>query len=380
LLNIHTAYLKFSTQHKGGFDLRKVHIDYAKSGEAMARPIWSANGTVLIGVGIILNERYIERLKGFGIDYIFVDDLNTADIFPEETIRDETRKTAVENVYKTMMELSKAPDVRRKVAVPGMGQAYHNIFAEILVDLTSKKDLLFNLANLHVRDGYLFNHSVNVAVLAGIVGIAKGYNRNQLLELGVGALLFDVGMTQFPNDVWQVNKVFTSEERERIQKHTEEGFEMLRKHFDISLLSAHCAFQHHERYDGSGYPRGLKGNEIHEYAQIVSIADVYCALTSPRAYRKAYSPNEAIEFLYANGNQWFDLDLIKIFCSHIAIYPVATTVLLNTGQIGVVSVVNSVASHRPIIRIIAEAGGQRVSQAYEIDLSREMNIMVVQEL
>ncbi|WP_326998719.1 HD-GYP domain-containing protein [Cohnella kolymensis] len=253
--------------------------------------------------------------------------------------------------------------------------------SDILSDLANQKNMLFNLTHLHASDGYLFHHSVNVAILSGIVGIAKGYNRNQLMDLGVGALLFDIGMTYFPDQLWQKRTQLNKEERERLSKHTEEGFNLLRKQFDISLLSAHCALQHHERYDGTGYPRGLKGEEIHEYARIVAIADVYCALTSARPYRKAYSPNEAIEFLYANGNRWFDLELIKIFVNHIAVYPLATTVLLNTGQIGVVAAINPTSSNRPIIRIIAETeDAPQLLVPYEVDLSKQMNITIIKEL
>ncbi|MBB6676901.1 HD domain-containing protein [Cohnella lubricantis] len=227
---------------------------------------------------------------------------------------------------------------------------------------------MFNLASMNVKDEYLFQHAVDVAVLSGIVGIAKGYNRNQLTELGVGALLCDIEMTTVADDLWKREGSLTLEQKDLIQKHTIEGFEILRKQHDISLLSAHCALQHHERFDGSGYPRGLRGKEIHEYAQIAAIADVYCALTSARAY------------LFANGNQWFDVNLIKIFCNHIAVFPVAATVLLNTGQVGVVSSVNPDASHRPFVRIVKESNGEPPAAAYEIDLRKQMNLTIVKEL
>jgi HD-GYP domain-containing protein (c-di-GMP phosphodiesterase class II) len=261
-----------------------------------------------------------------------------------------------------------------------LGKIFQQTYGEILKDLIGKQDLLVSLSHLHGKEGYLFHHSVNVAILAGIIGISKGYNRNQLMDLGVGALLFDIGMTFFPDDLWKNNTEFTLEKRERVQKHTEEGFNLLRKQEGISLLSAHCALQHHERYDGTGYPRGLKGDEIHEYAQIVSIADVYGALTSPRSYRPAYSPGEAIEFLYANGNKWFNVDLIRSFVSHIAIYPVSSTVLLNTGQIGVVVSNNPLAPNRPLVRIIQEPAGQSVESPYDIDLHNQHNLTITEIL
>jgi HD-GYP domain-containing protein (c-di-GMP phosphodiesterase class II) len=225
-------------------------------------------------------------------------------------------------------------------------------------------------------DGYLFHHSVNVAVLAGVLGISKGYNQSQLADLGVGALLFDIGMTRLPKELCNHNGVLSEGDRKRMQQHTEDGFNLLRTQHDVSLLSAHCALQHHERYDGTGYPRGLAQNDIHEYAQIVAICDVYDALTSPRMHRKRYTPSEAIEFLFAAGNQYFSLDLIRLFCRHISIYPIATTLELNTGQVGVVSSVNPNAVQRPTVRILQEADGSLVKSPYEIDLNKDYHYVI----
>ncbi len=360
--------------------LRRTHISAARPGYRLAKPIWTETGSILLGVGVELNDRFIDRLTQMGVDYIYVDDNRTTDIVPEDVLQDETRKKSVEVVHKTMTGLMTEAKGKKTAPVKDLGSTFRTLFTDIMTELPNRSDVVVNLINLHVKDGYLFHHAVNVAVLSGVLGIAKGYNRNQLLELGVGALLFDIGMTVFPDNLWLNPTDLTEEQRGRLQKHTEEGYNILRNQYDVSLLSAHCALQHHERFDGTGYPRGLKGGEIHEYAQIVAIADVYDALTSPRPYRKRYSPSEAIEFLYANGNQWFDLDLIRLFCKYIAIYPISSTVQLNTGQLGVVSHIDPLVTHRPIVRIIQEADGKETAAAYEIDLRRHVNITIVQTL
>jgi len=360
--------------------MRRTHISTARPGYRLAKPIWTETGSILLGVGVELNDRYLDRLKQMGIDYIYVEDSRTSDIIPEDVLQDETRKKSVEAVHKTMTGLMGEAQGKKNASVKDLGSTFRTLFSDIMTELPNRGDVVVNLINLHVKDGYLFHHAVNVAVLAGVLGIAKGYNRNQLLDLGVGALLFDVGMTVFPDNLWLISTDLTDEQRHRLQKHTEEGYNILRRQFDVSLLSAHCALQHHERFDGSGYPRGLKGGEIHEYAQIVAIADVYDALTSPRPYRKRFSPSEAIEFLYANGNQWFDIELIKLFCKYIAIYPISSTVQLNTGQLGVVSRVDPLVTHRPIVRIIQEADGKETADGYEIDLRQHVNITIVQTI
>jgi HD-GYP domain-containing protein (c-di-GMP phosphodiesterase class II) len=360
--------------------MRKVQIGMVKPGDKVAKPIFQENGHVLLGEGVELNDRYIDRLRNLGIDFLFIEDGLTTDLIPEDTIREETRKQAVETIYKTMNSLKDQPVTKGRTIAPDMGRNFRAVFGQIMQDLATRPDMLVNLTSIHAMDAYLFQHSFNVAVLAGIMGIAKGFNRNQLEELGIGALLFDIGMTKIPRSLLAHTGIYSAEERAIVQSHTKEGFDIIRKNHDISIVSAHCALQHHERFNGSGYPRGLKQDEIHTYAQIVGLADTFDALTSPRPYRKRFTASEAIEFLFAAGGTYFDLDLIKLFCRHISIYPIATTLQLSTGQVGVVSENTELAVHRPRVRIITEADGSKPNSPYEIELKNEFHITIVKEL
>lgn len=360
--------------------MRKVQIGMVKPGDRVAKPIFQENGNVLLGDGVELNDRYIDRLRNLGIDFLFIEDGLTEDIIPEDTIRDETRKQAVDTIYKTMNSFKDQNVSKGRTIAPDMGRNFRAVFGQIMQDLSSRPNMLVNLTSIHAMDGYLFQHSFNVAVLAGIMGIAKGFNRNQLEELGIGALLFDIGMTKVPQKLLSHTGALSAEERTTVQSHAKDGFDILRKYHDISIVSAHCALQHHERFNGSGYPRGLKENEIHLYGQIVGLADTFDALTSPRPYRKRYTASEAIEFLFAAGGTYFDHELIKLFCRHISIYPVATSLLLSTGQVGVVSENNELAVHRPRLRIIMEPDGTMPASPYEIELKDELHITVVKEL
>ncbi|MFD1954157.1 HD-GYP domain-containing protein [Paenibacillus thailandensis] len=360
--------------------MRKVQIDFVKPGDKLAKTVFQENGHVLLGEGVELSERYIQRLKMLGVDVLYIEDGKTEDLEPEDTIRDETRKSAVNAVYTTMNLFKDNQMLKGRTIAPDMGKTFRSVFGEIMQDLATRPNVLVSLTNIHVTDAYIFQHAVNVAVLAGIMGIAKGYNRNQLEELGIGALLYDIGMTRIPPKLISHPGPLTAEEKAIVESHTTEGFQILRKYHDISLVSAHCALQHHERFNGSGYPRGLKHEDIHMYAQIVGLADTYDALTSPRPHRKRYTPNEAIEFLFAAGNTYFDLDLIRLFCRHISIYPVSTTLLLSTGQVAVVSENNELALHRPRVRVIKEADGTEPKEPYELELKDELHITIVKEL
>lgn len=360
--------------------MRLKHIDSIEDGDIVGKPILLPNGNILIGVGLKLNAKFVERLRKLGIDRVYIEDLNTMDIIPEDVVEEETRKEAVTAVHKTMTELVDITVTKGRSVDRDIGSTFRHVFSSITSDLSRRKNIMVNLTNLHTTEGYLFHHSVNVAILAGILGLSKGYNRQQMEELGVGALLFDIGMTQIPSEIWNKKGILTEAESAVMQTHTSKGFDLLRGRFDISLLSAHCAYQHHERYDGLGYPRELQQAEIHEYAQIVAIADVFDALISNRPHRDRFKPNDAIEVLFASGNTRFDLELVRLFCKHISIYPVSTTVMLSSGQIGVVSANHPGTIQRPTVRILRESDGKESRSPYEVDMRKELNVTIVSSL
>ena len=360
--------------------MKRLHIDLVSAGDIIARTITQENGNVLLGAGVELTVRYINRLRNMGIDYLYIEDKLTEDIIPDEPITEATRAVAVNEVFKTMNAFKDNELSKGRIIAPNIGKNFRDVFGSIMSDLSSRPNIIVNLSSIHSADSYLFQHSVNVAILSGIIGLAKGFNRNQLEELGVGALLFDIGMTKMPEKVMKQTGDLTKAERELLETHPREGFEILRKYHDVSLVSAHCALQHHERFNGSGYPRQLRGDETHIYAQIVGLADMYDALISPRPHRKRYTTSEAIEFLFAAGGTYFDHELIKLFCSHISIYPIATMLLLNTGQTVVVVHNSELALHRPTVRVLKEADGSTPTTPYQLDLKNELHITIVKEL
>jgi HD-GYP domain-containing protein (c-di-GMP phosphodiesterase class II) len=358
--------------------MRKVHILEAKSGDVLAVDIYGVNGTVLLAKGVRLTEQYIRGLRQNGIQYIYIHDALTHDIDEEPMISPVVRQQAVKKVYETMTELIEEQKLAQRVSSFDLGQEYQKIFKEILDYLLSRENLLINLSDLVISKGYFFHHSVNVSMIAGVIGIAKGYSPQQLLDLGVGALLFDIGMTQIPSALWSKKGPLTEEEKRMMTSHTSIGFDMLKKQKNIALSSAYCALQHHERFDGSGYPHQVTGTTIHEFARIVAIADVFDALTSARYHRKQYSPHEAAEYLCAAGNVLFDYDLIKTFLNYIAIYPIGTNIVLNTGYSGVVAKIFPEYPLRPVVRILKNPYGEVLKSPFEIDLRKEVNVTIVQ--
>lgn len=357
--------------------MRLLSMKQVRPGMKLGRTVFTDDGKVLLGVGMLLTDRLIDGLQRAGIDSIYIDDPRTNDIIVEDLIRPETRQVATETIQKTFKQITNSNKLARRVSVKDMGMHFQQAFVSILNDLMSNQQILLHLTNISTHSGLMYHHAVNVAVLATAVGMSLGYNRNQLIELGVGAMLHDIGKLELPKEMQNKSTRWTAEEMEIAKQHTTNGFNILRQQRDLSLLSAHVALQHHERLDGSGYPQGLKGKQIHEYAQIVAICDVYDSLTTARPWRRRYMPQDALEYLMGSGGHLFEHHLIEAFRNHIAIFPIGSGVVLNSGETGVVVRVDSYYCHRPLVRILKDGRGNDLRMPYEIDLREELNLFIV---
>jgi putative nucleotidyltransferase with HDIG domain len=208
------------------------------------------------------------------------------------------------------------------------------------------------MRNLWGHHEYTYLHCVNVAILAVSVGIKMNLTAEDLTYLGTAGILHDIGKNKIP--AWLLDKTgqLSEEEYGMLRKHPEYGYDMLTSSQELTSVTRAGVLQHHERYDGSGYPRGLKGKEITLYARILAVADTYDAMTSDRAYREAYAPSEAVEYLMGNGDQLYDNLVIDAFVKCVTIYPLGSCVELNNGVRAVVVKNYADCVLRPLIRVI----------------------------
>ncbi len=357
--------------------MRLLSVNQAKSGMKLASSVFTDDGKVLLGAGVQLTDRLILGLIRSGTDSIYIEDARTDDIVVKDLIQPETRTKTIETIKKTVRQITNSNTIARRISVKDMGLHFQEAFHSILEDLMNNEEIVLHLTNLTAQSGAMYHHAVNVAVLSTAVGMSIGYNRKQLTELGIGALLHDIGKIALPPELTAKTTRWTAEEQEIAKQHAMNGFDILRKQHDISLLSAHVALQHHERLNGSGYPQGLKGQQIHEYAQIVGICDVYDSLTTPRPWRRRYLPQDALEYLMGSGGYLFDHSLINAFRQHIAIFPLGTGVVLNTGESGVVCKVDANYCHRPVVRVLKDGRGNDLRFSYEIDLKSELRTSII---
>ncbi len=346
--------------------MRRVLLSNVELGAILGRSITSADGTLLLGAGAKLTPRYVNRLQDLGVAAVYIWDERTADLEIQEPISDQTRLLAANAIREVMAELKDEFEHDRILAhnLPQLTSAVD----EIINDLLSSGKLFMDFFEIKTIDDYTFLHSVNVCVLALILGLHLGYHEGKLRELGLGALLHDIGKTFIPTEIITKPGPLTEAEWKTMTQHTTLGFDILRESQEMSLSAAHISYQHHERYDGTGYPRGLAGDDIHPYARLTAICDVFDALTSNRNYRRPYLPHEALEYILGNGNSHFDYQLVSEFTKCVAMYPLGSEVRLSNGTVGIVIEVPPQVPQRPVVRIIRDEKGRDLDSPYDLSL------------
>jgi len=357
--------------------MRLMSIHSCYPGITLAKTIYTSQGTVLVGSGVGLTQRMIDRLIQYGISMVYIEDKDTYDIIIEDIISEETRREAMSAIHSSFESFQKEPQKwRNSFPDRDLGKRFRNAVTSVIAELKANKAAMNLLGTACGVDHYVYAHSFNVALYTIALAIKMGLGEKELTEIGIGSMLHDVGKMAIPYEVLAKPGKLTAEEFEMMKKHTSIGFELLRGKDEIPLLAAHCAFQHHERCDGTGYPRQLKAKDIHPYAKMLAVCDVFDALTSNRVYRKAMLPHEAIEILYSGAGTQFSLEAVEEFKNTIAFYPLGLTVTLNTGEKGIVLDHNHGMPSRPIVRILTDEAGNALAVPYELDLAKKLNIVI----
>lgn len=352
--------------------MRKIAVWALQPGMKVGKAVYDSNGKLLLNEGIALKDKYIFRLRQMGVPAIYIKDDLLEDVVVEDVILDKTRMEAtrmVKNIMQDAEQNSKNKGTRLILPEKDIKKAINNITN----DLINNTNIVVNLTDIRTADNYTFGHSVNVAVLSIMTGISIGLSRHNLQILGVGAILHDLGKVKIPPVILNKKGKLTPEEFEIVKKHPSFGLEIYEKQSNLHDLSGKVIYQHHERINGKGYPQGLLEDDIHHFAKITAVADVYDALVACRPYRNAFLPHQAIELLCSKTNE-FDVEVIRSFINHVAAYPVGTTVQLSSGEIGVV--VHNTAGFplRPRVRIFYN--NSPVSEPYEVDLREKMDIVI----
>jgi hypothetical protein len=331
----------------GGPDMR-VPLAAVSPGTTLSRPIYGVMGQILLREGVKLTARSIRRLQELGVSAVHID-LGIPE--PEDPISEHTR------CYAHQMLAQLASNLPNKVQV-------REVVQSILDEILESEAIIQGMNSISTYDGYTYTHSVDVCILGLGIGVKLGLTHNQLVDLGTGCLLHDIGKLSLPSIILNKPGRLTADEYELVKTHPQQGYNLIVANPDVSSQAAQTVLQHHERWNGSGYPLGKSQQEIHPFAAICGVADTYSAMISNRVYRKAVPSHESYEMLLASGGTWFDFKIIQAFAKCVVPYPPGALVELTNGQAALV--VRSSPSHPyvPVVRIV----GTDVTLMEEIDL------------
>lgn len=327
------------------------------------------DGKILLRDHTVLKPFYIQRIKNLNYSYLYIFDPQELEqeYLSLRPIKDETQQKALQLYQKTLERLQNS-NSKEKIDL----NKYKEVINEIIDDILNNPQVIYNISDIQNYDHYTFTHSVNVTVLSILVGTSMGYARGDLEILGIGAMLHDIGKIFISPEI--LNKVSRLEpaEYEQVKAHTRKGYDLLKTKGAFTYLPAQIGLQHHEREDGTGYPRGVTGKSIHRFSKIVAVADVYDAMTSRRVYQHPLASLAVLREIISQASIKFDPVVVDHFTRVVAPYPKDSVLLLSNGE-----TVIATGFHRLRFEVRVIEGPRRGTA---FDLYQATNLTVIKQL
>lgn len=346
----------------------RLPVSKLKDGMVLGQSLFNTAGGSYLVKGQPVTIDYIRKLRQIGIQSVTVTSMDPAHKLPPppDVIEEKTRINAISTVYNTFQSIEENGTLDTT--------ALQRVTDSIVFDLFENRNNLVQLTDIRAHDAYTFAHSVNVAVLSAMMGMLCHMPRDEISLITLGGLLHDLGKVDVSSAILTKNRGLSDREFKIMKNHPLDGSRRILNVSDLpkkSILAA-IAAQHHEHIDGSGYPNGITGNEMHHYAKITAIADVYDALTSERPYKKAYMPNIAYNIMHNINKGQFDQDLLDTFFNNVALYPEGA-VLKTTFGFAIVKESRFGRTTTPIIILFADTNGKLLNERSVIDLYETPN-------
>lgn len=341
----------------------------------LGKTVYTGDGRVLLQRGTELRENYLTILKRLGVPGVYVVNEAAPDVEPQDIISDQARQalgSALREAAGEMAKLAQKSGPGRPAPAISLPKAKLRQGVDMVVtDLIGNRSAVVSMSEMRTDEDYFIGHSVNVCALAVLAGLPWGLTVPQLHELGLGAALHDIGKAAVAPELLQRTEVSSPDEAAVIRQHPSAAWEVLSKQSDISFVSAAVPMQHHERFGGGGYPRGVKGSDIHQFARITAVADIYDVLVSDRGARRGFHPARAIQKLAEMAGSFLDPEVVKQFIEGIAPFPVGSLVQVSGGYEAVVTAVERGKTRRPKIRLLRKEDGSPLAQPVDVDLSTQ---------
>lgn len=341
--------------------IREVSINRLEVGIEIARDVVDAvTGNILIPEKSILTDSMIEKLERHGISSVFIHEKES-----DVSVAKENKKIAESYVKIEQSLFSAFDDVASGKDVPL--DKIDSEFRKLSTSIAEEPDIITQLQLLKNSDDYTFNHSMGVSVLAVKLGYWLGCSEEERIKLSIAGAYHDIGKMKVDQAIVQKKGRLTDEEFVEMKRHAEYSYEIVKKNssYDDEILMA--IRHHHEKMDGTGYPDGRRGYEISKLARIMTVCDIYHALTSNRVYREKDSPFKVAAYLRQDSFGKLDPEITHVFLDNIAKFYVGNKVLLSDGRTGIIVFIDPIQKFLPMVQVGEEF----------IDFKREKELQIL---
>ena len=342
----------------------RCFITSVKPGDTLARPVIRDDGYVILAENTMLTLGQISRLRNLNIAFVDIWRPNEASAGAPPP--DPSTPEGFASYYdQTIIQLKTAFSRMRFFKEVPAGELEELVAKKINV-LINASGVIHHLSAVERKDDYTFHHSINVAIICGVLGKWMGIQGSDLRELVLAGLLHDIGKTQIPLEVLNKPGKLTDSEMAMMRLHTTHGYSLLLNISAISRSIARTVLEHHERCDGSGYPYAIKANDIHLYAKIIAVADTYDAMTSDRVYQSKRTPFQVVETISQEMFAKLEPSICTVFLNNVHEVFLGTTVYLSNGMEAEVVFLGRYSASRPVVRT---ASGQFIDLETAKDIS-----------
>ncbi|MFB5677791.1 HD-GYP domain-containing protein [Paenibacillus terreus] len=347
----------------------RVHVTDAQPGDRLQSDTYNDNGVPVLTKGTTLRHDDIRKLLMHNIEYIDIEASasNHGHGFgPDEPAAPDSFAHVVP-LFNDAIDGMQAMFLSASASGQFNSHRVDELFAPIVDELAQQKDVVSMLLLLGQGDEYTYNHSLEVGVLSYYLAIWLGYSPEEAYAAGRAGYLHDIGKCMVPAHILNKPSKLTEEEFREVKKHTQYGYDLIRNSTSDEIAAA-VALQHHERENGTGYPHGLFKEEIHPFARITAVADVYSAMTSNRVYQSKQELLAVLRELHAMSFGHLDPIATQTFIRHMLPNFIKKKILLTNGQTGTIILNNPVDYFRPLIKM---DDGRFIDLAKERDLAIE---------
>jgi HD-GYP domain-containing protein (c-di-GMP phosphodiesterase class II) len=363
--------------------MKKIPIEELKPGMVFTRTVFGDNYEIVAEPNTPITSKDIENLKKKGVKFVETTGelKGIVKIQEEVPLVDKVESSARElmTFYKSLVDSVESVYTNYKVNKEILPEKVVNIVENVIdkISEVGDKNVFLNLINIVDKTKYLPTHVLNATILGLLLGKEMNYPESKLKLLGTGILLMDIGMVFIPMSILERETKLTDEEYNKIKTHTVLGYKAVVQENNMSPEVGRVCLEHHERWDGTGYPRNLQKQQISEYARVAAIVDTYEAMTRKRVYRDRMMSFEAMRAILTEGSTKFDPDILKVFLRMMSVYPVGSYVMLNTRAIAKVISSDPISPFRPVVKVVYDEFGTKIDDGETIKLSEETKIFIV---